>query len=65
MKVTTSQLNAIATLLNTRSKDLVFASAIKTLVDNGVSVEQAINAVLGEGTYRRIADRLHDAFNAS
>jgi hypothetical protein len=58
------QLNAVAALLNTTDKNLVFSVCIKTLVDAGVSVRDAIDAVLGVGTFEGIAGEVYGKLTA-
>lgn len=36
---------------------------ILTLVANGVDIREAVNKVLGAGTYEKLASDLHDIFN--
>ena len=58
------QLNAVAALLNTTDKNLVFSVCVKTLVDAGVSVRDAIDAVLGVGSFDSIASDVYDKLTA-
>jgi len=61
MQVTTAQLNEVATLLGTTDKNLVFTVILKTLVDNGVDIVVAFDAVFGEGAYKKFAGEVWKA----
>ena len=52
--MTTETLNKIARLLDTTDKHLVFTVAIKGLMQLGMSLEDALDEVLGEGTYDQL-----------
>lgn len=64
MQITTEQLNAVAALLNTTDKNLVFSVVIKTLVDAGVDAVTATDAVLGAGRYMEIANAVYEGLTA-
>jgi hypothetical protein len=64
MTITTEQLNAVATLLNTTDKNLVFSVCIKTLVDAGASVREAVDAVLGTGRFDDIVSEVYESLTA-
>jgi len=64
MTITTEQLNAVATLLNTTDKNLVFSVCIKTLVDAGASVREAVDAVLGTGRFDDIVSEVYEILTA-
>ena len=64
MTITTEQLNAVATLLNTTDKKLVFSVCIKTLVEAGASVREAVDAVLGTGRFDDIASEVYESLTA-
>ncbi len=66
MQITAAALNQIAALLNTTDKNLVINVAIKTLMDHGgMTVDQAVDAVLGEGTYKKLAGVVYDSLRAA
>jgi hypothetical protein len=65
MQVTTAQLNKIAALLNTTDKNLVISVAIGTLVKAGVDIREATDAVLGEGSYMKIATDVYNTLRAA
>jgi len=66
MKITTEQLNAVATLLNTTDKNLVISYVIGTLVnEGGMSVKEAYEAVWGEGSYDQMAGMVYDMLKAA
>jgi hypothetical protein len=54
--MTTAQLNQVATLLGTDNKELVFSTCIKFLIDEGMEVKEAVDVVLGQGTFDRIGE---------
>jgi len=58
----TELLNTIATALNTTDKNLVINTAIAMLVKSGASIDKAIDAVCGAGTYDKLA---HDVWTAA
>ena len=64
MTITTEQLNAVATLLNTTDKKLVLSVCIKTLVEAGASVREAVDAVLGTGRFDDIASEVYESLTA-
>jgi len=64
MTITTEQLNTVAALLNTTDKNLIFSACIKTLVDAGVSVRDAVDAVLGTGRFDDIASEVYESLTA-
>ena len=57
--ITAATLNKVAALLNTTDKNLVISVAIKTLVDAGVDLRDAFDAVLGEGAYMKMAGQVY------
>lgn len=57
----TEALNKIAKLLQTTDKNLVITAAIKSSIESGLSVDQAIDFVIGEGTFKSIANSLWEA----
>lgn len=67
--MTTAQLNAVASLLTANgieaTKDVVFSVCIKTLIEAGMPIEVAFDAVLGEGHYTKFSGNLYDALRAS
>lgn len=44
-------------------KNAAISLCIKALIDNGLSVDKAIDAVLGKGTFRGIADAVWEINN--
>ena len=64
MEITTAQLNEVASLLGTTDKNLVFATCIKTLVEAGVDVKTATDAVLGAGRFDEIASAVKSGLAA-
>ena len=59
MQVNAATLNKIAALLNTTDKNAVITVAIGTLVKAGVDVQVAMDAVLGEGAYLKMAGQVY------
>jgi len=45
------------------SKDQIISGQILAAISGGMSIDQAIDAVLGAGTYIRIAYDLHESLN--
>ncbi len=64
MQITTEQLNAVAALLGTTDKNLVFSVCIKTLVDAGMDIADATDAVLGVGRFMEIASAVYEELTA-
>lgn len=64
MKVTAEALNKIADILNITDKNTVIQVAIATLVKSGVDMQDAMNAVLGQGAYLKFAGSVYDELNA-
>jgi hypothetical protein len=62
--MTAEQLNQAAALLGTTDKNVVISACIKTLVDAGLDIRTAYDAILGKGAYNKMASELHDSFNA-
>lgn len=52
--MSTEQLNAVASLLNTTDKNLVFTTCIKFLMEEGLTASQAIEAVLGPKALKQL-----------
>lgn len=63
--VTTEQLNKIAALLGTTDKTAVINVAIGTLVKAGMDVADAVDAVFGEGAYKRLAAQVYHSLRAA
>jgi hypothetical protein len=57
-------LNKIAALLETEDKNLVISVAIRALVENGIAVKDAYNAVLGQEAYEKLAGNVYDQLKA-
>lgn len=64
MRITTEQLNQVAALLKTNDKNLVISACVKTLVDAGSDVDQAIDATLGAGQFEQLVGEVFKAFKA-
>jgi len=43
------------------TKNAAISQAIKTLIDSGVTVKDAVDTVLGSGTFDAIASDVYDA----
>ena len=56
--ITTEQLNAVANLLGTTDKNVVFSACIKTLVENGMKLEAAFDYVCGHGRFADMVSSL-------
>lgn len=64
MRITTEQLNQVAALLKTNDKNLVISVCVKTLVDAGSDVDQAIDAALGAGQFEQLVGEVFEAHKA-
>mgnify|MGYP003583449732 CR=1 FL=1 len=64
MQITAAQLNEVATLLGTTDRQVVISAVMKTLVQSGISADVAMDAVFGEGSYKRFAGQVYDALRA-
>jgi hypothetical protein len=49
--------------LTSDQKNVVISTTIMTLVNNGCDIKLALDLVLGEGTYEKIAGEIYDALN--
>lgn len=47
-----------------KNKQVLISETIKRFIDLGMPVNEAVDLVLGEGTYRKIADDIHDQLTA-
>ena len=56
----TQALNLIAAKMGTTDKEVVINVAIACLVKLGSPIDQAVDAILGEGTYKKFADKVWD-----
>ena len=64
MQITTAKLNHIAALLGTTNKDIVFSAVLKTLIEDGISVDAAVDAMFGDGSFKQFAGNVYDALRA-
>ena len=65
MQITTEQLNAVAEILGTTDRNVVFSAVLRTLtVDGGFPVDAAFDALFGAGAFLRFAGDLHAALRA-
>lgn len=64
MQITTSQLNQIAALLGTTDKNIVFSAVLKTLIEDGISVDAAVDGLFGDGAFKQFAGNVYDALRA-
>lgn len=62
--ITAAQLNEVAALLGTTDKQTVIDVVIGTLVKAGADVADAVDAVFGEGAYKRLAHQVYDQLRA-
>tara|TARA_R100000995_G_C3414542_1_gene90943 strand:+ start:339 stop:503 length:165 start_codon:yes stop_codon:yes gene_type:complete len=49
--------------MNEQQKMTYITTILAGYINDGMPVDQAIDMVLGEGSYKRMADELHDEFN--
>ena len=57
-------LNLIAEKMGTTDKNAVISVAIACLVKSGATIDAAVDAVLGAGAYRKLADKVWETANA-
>ena len=62
--ITTEQLNAVAAMIGTTDKNLVFTACIKTLVASGMDVKLAMEFVLGKNNVDAMIGDLYDGLRA-
>ena len=62
--ITTEQLNAVAAMIGTTDKNLVFTACIKTLVAAGMDVKLAMEFVLGKNNVDSMISDLYDGLRA-
>lgn len=62
--IDTVTLNQVALLLGTTDKNVVFDAILKTLVENGISVDVAFDHIFGGGSYVDFANKLFDKLNS-
>jgi hypothetical protein len=62
--ITTEQLNAVAAMIGTTDKNLVFTACIKTLVEAGMDVKLAMEFVLGKNNVDSMINDLYDGLRA-
>ena len=65
MQITTTQLNQVASLIGSTDKNTVLTVAIGVLVKSGVAIDVAMNAVLGEGAYEKLASDVYHTLRAA
>lgn len=58
-------LNQLAALLNTTDKNLVISVAIKSLIEQGLTISAAYDAVLGAGAYGKMGNQVYDELKAA
>jgi hypothetical protein len=64
MQITTAQLDQIAALLGTTDKNVVFSAVLKTLIEDGISVDAAVDGLFGDGAFKQFAGKVYDALRA-
>ena len=64
MQITATQLNQVANLIGNTDKNTVITVAIGTLLQAGIAVDAAIDAVLGQGAYLKMAGEIYEALRA-
>lgn len=63
-KVTAEQMNQIAKVLGTDDKNVVISAVITVLVESGLKMNEAFDAVFGEGAYKKFAGEIYHALRA-
>jgi hypothetical protein len=61
MPFTATQMNEVATLLNTNDKNVVINAVLATLVKSGIAIDTATDMVFGEGAYKKLAGEVYRA----
>lgn len=64
MNITAAQMNNVAALLGTTDKNVVISAVLKTLVQSGVDMQTAFDAVFSEGAYSKFAGEVYQALRA-
>lgn len=64
MQITAEQMNQVAELIGTTDKNVVISAIIKTLVDAGMAVSEAFDAVMGQGAYVKMAGNIYGELRA-
>ena len=59
-----SKLDQMAELLGTTDKNQIISACIIALTSNGFTADQALDMVLGEGTFDKLASDLYEQLNA-
>ena len=62
--ITTEQLNAVANMLGTTDKNLVFSACIKTLIEAGIDARAAFDFVCGKHNIDTVIGELYDGLRA-
>lgn len=60
----TTLLNSIALALNTTDKTLVINAAMGLLIGQGLKASEAMDLIMGEGSYKAFAGQVYDALRA-
>lgn len=64
MQITAQQLNEVAALIGTTDKNVVFSVVLKSLVQSGIDIQVAFDALFGEGAYTKFAGEIYQALRA-
>ncbi len=64
MQITTAQLNQVAELIGTTDKNVVFSAVLKTLIEDGISIDAAFDWLFGDGAFKQFAGNVYDALRA-
>lgn len=64
MQITTTQLNQVAELIGTTDKNVVFSAVLKTLIEDGISIDAAFDCLFGDGAFKQFAGNVYDALRA-
>ena len=54
-------LQQVANIIGTEDKNIVISYILKTLVESGMPVNVAYDAIFGDGSYRKMAGNVYDA----
>ena len=58
-------LNQVAAILNATDKSAVITASIAVLLKSGFDIQQAMDAVCGEGSYMKFAGQVYEALRAT
>lgn len=63
--MTAAQLNEVAKLIKSDDKTVVISACIKFFMDEGMSIQDAYDHVLGAGAYKRAAEVIQNSLKGA